>query len=256
MFVPGQFPLPKVYKKSIHRYIHIFHIFEMSDVPGPPLKRKRSLEERRQSTSSFLDIIVNKHQSDDDATSPQSESSDSTQNGNDNSRTSPPASNSQSNAPSETTSQYKPTDESTQQLSTSNQPPSQNQHKPSSTQNVSHSSHQPQHHHTHHNHTNVPRSGIEPSMFNSTPIGDTLNEVARMIFDYIDDENVEIEAKLGRIIDKRTGNRLALPALCETVIRTDMLDVRFDSAMTEVIALIDGDAIMNQTCIPRIGHNT
>ncbi|KAJ3352477.1 mRNA-capping enzyme subunit beta [Allomyces javanicus] len=45
------------------------------------------------------------------------------------------------------------------------------------------------------------------------------------------DAPVEIEAKLGRIIDKRTGQRLALPVRSETVV-VDATELRFESDMT------------------------
>lgn len=57
------------------------------------------------------------------------------------------------------------------------------------------------------------------------------NELDR-IGDLAENVSLEIECKLGRIIDTRTGMRIKPPVLCETIVYMD--HVRFESDMSKV----------------------
>lgn len=92
----------------------------------------------------------------------------------------------------------------------------------------------------------------EPSFTNSVPIEDVTKEVCDFLTAYIVDNpglsalatgdagklpsnhgSIEIEARLGSIIDKQTGARLKCPVRCETVLDQGV-DVAFESVMTMV----------------------
>jgi hypothetical protein len=56
----------------------------------------------------------------------------------------------------------------------------------------------------------------EPSIFGYKPIDDITKYIANFIAEHVKVENVEIEAKLGIFIDKRTKQRLNMGAVTET----------------------------------------
>ncbi|KNE72222.1 hypothetical protein AMAG_16706 [Allomyces macrogynus ATCC 38327] len=85
-----------------------------------------------------------------------------------------------------------------------------------------------------------PRTPPTPAnIFGERAIPDVHRQIADFIYMTLNehrpplalDAPVEIEAKLGRIIDKRTGQRLALPVRSETVV-VDTTELRFESDMT------------------------
>ncbi|KAH8553453.1 CYTH-like domain-containing protein [Umbelopsis sp. PMI_123] len=72
-----------------------------------------------------------------------------------------------------------------------------------------------------------------PTIFGSKPVNDTVQYVANFLWRYCEQENVEIEAKLGTIIDKKTWKRLSLPVGTEAVILPPMEShIRFQSDMS------------------------
>jgi hypothetical protein len=72
-----------------------------------------------------------------------------------------------------------------------------------------------------------PNFHVEPNIFNSYLPDDFLRTISDFLFEYIDTPNVEIEAKLGVLIDKNTRQRVSLPIETETGIhlRAYVLDV-------------------------------
>ncbi|KAF7723191.1 mRNA-capping enzyme subunit beta [Apophysomyces ossiformis] len=75
----------------------------------------------------------------------------------------------------------------------------------------------------------IPR---EPSIFNVKPIDDITKYISDFLWDHCDAENVEIEAKFGVFIDKKTDQRINLMAFTETIIPHHMdRSIRFDSDM-------------------------
>ncbi|KAI8347319.1 CYTH-like domain-containing protein [Blakeslea trispora] len=58
----------------------------------------------------------------------------------------------------------------------------------------------------------------EPSIFNIKPADDITKYIADFISKYCHMEHVEIEAKLGVLVDKQTKQRIAIDALTETII--------------------------------------
>lgn len=77
---------------------------------------------------------------------------------------------------------------------------------------------------------------LEPSFLNFVPH----DELTRLITDFLfhncipeSFKYVEIEAKIGQIVDLMTRERLRLPVLTETVINSDELKIKFESNMTE-----------------------
>ncbi|KAI8584795.1 hypothetical protein K450DRAFT_218048 [Umbelopsis ramanniana AG] len=71
------------------------------------------------------------------------------------------------------------------------------------------------------------------TIFGNKPMNDTVQYVANFLWRYCDQDNIEIEAKLGTIIDNRTRQRLSLPVGTETVILPDSdLRTRFKSDMS------------------------
>ncbi|KAI9207147.1 CYTH-like domain-containing protein [Polychytrium aggregatum] len=77
----------------------------------------------------------------------------------------------------------------------------------------------------------APLSRLEPSIFNSKPSDDILKYVSEFLAKYIKRPHVEIEAKIGLMIDNRTNQRIYLPVRTETVLADDR-NIRFASDMT------------------------
>ncbi|KAL9538324.1 hypothetical protein MBANPS3_011017 [Mucor bainieri] len=75
-------------------------------------------------------------------------------------------------------------------------------------------------------HTNV--IAREPSIFGVKPVDDVTKYIADFIAEHCQLENVEIEAKLGVLIEKRTNQRINMGALSET---NYMRQYRFESNM-------------------------
>lgn len=71
----------------------------------------------------------------------------------------------------------------------------------------------------------------EISLFNKPPIDSIVRLVADLIGRHLENPNVEIEAKLGILVDRNSGSRLKLPILSEAAIRPDR-DIRFKSDMS------------------------
>jgi len=59
---------------------------------------------------------------------------------------------------------------------------------------------------------------LEPSIFGMQPTNDFVRVVSDFLYVQVGKENVEIEAKLGVLLDKKTRERIRLPVYCETVI--------------------------------------
>ncbi|KAJ2762748.1 mRNA-capping enzyme subunit beta [Coemansia nantahalensis] len=73
---------------------------------------------------------------------------------------------------------------------------------------------------------------MEQNLFGSRPAEDIVRVVADFVFTHMKDRaNLEIEGKLGRLVDKRTGQRISLPLLSEAVLADDR-NTRFESNMT------------------------
>jgi len=82
---------------------------------------------------------------------------------------------------------------------------------------------------------------MEPSFDNVIPYNDVVMRVAERIYDFLiqcpfeldPGSNWEIEAKLGRIVNKSDNERVFLPVDSETIIRGDWAreNTRFDSKM-------------------------
>ncbi|KAL1914671.1 uncharacterized protein VTP21DRAFT_8082 [Calcarisporiella thermophila] len=73
---------------------------------------------------------------------------------------------------------------------------------------------------------------LEPSIFNLQPLDETVRAVGDFLYGYVDRPNVEIEAKLGVLIDKRTNERIQLPVMVETILSKDDRWLRFESNMS------------------------
>lgn len=71
----------------------------------------------------------------------------------------------------------------------------------------------------------------EISLFNKPPVDSIVRLVADLIGRHIENPNVEIEAKLGILIDRNSDSRLKLPILSEAAIVPDR-NVRFKSDMS------------------------
>ncbi|KAJ2162024.1 mRNA-capping enzyme subunit beta [Coemansia sp. RSA 552] len=73
---------------------------------------------------------------------------------------------------------------------------------------------------------------LEQNLFGARPVEDIVRVVADFCYTHMKDrQNIEIEGKLGRLVDKKTGKRIELPVASETVLR-DAQWVRFESNMT------------------------
>ncbi|BGO96114.1 hypothetical protein NBRC10512_002946 [Rhodotorula toruloides] len=75
---------------------------------------------------------------------------------------------------------------------------------------------------------------LEPSIFNVEPIDEFTREVADWLWGFcaqLDWDTVEIEAKIGLLVDRNGGMRVNLPVPIETIL-TDDSGLRFESNMT------------------------
>jgi len=76
---------------------------------------------------------------------------------------------------------------------------------------------------------------LEPSIINAEPLDEFMREVADWIIQHTrGKQNVEIEAKVGLLIDTRTRTRLYIPIQVETIIAPDYPSVRFEANMSAV----------------------
>ncbi|ORX74706.1 mRNA triphosphatase CET1, partial [Linderina pennispora] len=72
---------------------------------------------------------------------------------------------------------------------------------------------------------------FEQNIFGVRPTEDILRAVSDFIFNNIGGRtNIEIEGKLGLLVDKKSGMRINLPVLTETVIKEDK-NIRFEADM-------------------------
>ncbi|KAJ1922053.1 mRNA-capping enzyme subunit beta [Tieghemiomyces parasiticus] len=62
---------------------------------------------------------------------------------------------------------------------------------------------------------------LEPSLFNSAPIPDLVSAIGKFLFQHVNRPHVEIEAKLGQLIDNMTGQRLVLPATSMCIVNLE-----------------------------------
>ncbi|CAG8497954.1 6820_t:CDS:2 [Diversispora eburnea] len=76
-------------------------------------------------------------------------------------------------------------------------------------------------------------SRLEPTIFGIFPTSDFTKQVGDFLYQNIDREYVEIEAKLGRLIDTRTKERIQLDVACETIVSPQRRNLKFESNMTE-----------------------
>ena len=75
-----------------------------------------------------------------------------------------------------------------------------------------------------------PDPPLERSLFNVDPLDEFSTVIADWIWHNVQDQdNVEIEAKLGTIVDMNTGRRVELPVMVETIV--DLANTRFESNM-------------------------
>ncbi|KAJ2685739.1 mRNA-capping enzyme subunit beta [Coemansia spiralis] len=76
-------------------------------------------------------------------------------------------------------------------------------------------------------------SRMEQNVFGPRPAEDIVRIVADFMYTHLKGctGSIEIEGKLGRLVDKRSGLRINLPVGCETVY-TDDKNIRFESNMT------------------------
>ncbi|RIA97112.1 mRNA triphosphatase CET1 [Glomus cerebriforme] len=76
-------------------------------------------------------------------------------------------------------------------------------------------------------------AALEHSIFGVQPTNDFVRVVSDFLYMQVGKENVEIEAKLGVLLDKKTRERIRLPVYCETVISPyDDRWMIFESNMT------------------------
>ncbi|KAJ1727195.1 mRNA-capping enzyme subunit beta [Coemansia biformis] len=74
---------------------------------------------------------------------------------------------------------------------------------------------------------------MEQNLFGARPAEDIVRVVADFVYTHTKDRaNLEIEGKLGLLVDKKTGQRISLPVLSETVLADDR-NTRFESNMTQ-----------------------
>ncbi|KAJ3166136.1 mRNA-capping enzyme subunit beta [Geranomyces variabilis] len=93
-----------------------------------------------------------------------------------------------------------------------------------------------QHHHHHQQQQQQPHTmHLQPSIFGKRPDDDIVLQVSEFFWQNLgavaDGRQLEIEGKLGLIVDKNTGDRIRLPVRSETVLWNDG-SYRFDSNMT------------------------
>ncbi|KAG8860878.1 mRNA-capping enzyme subunit beta [Tulasnella sp. 330] len=74
---------------------------------------------------------------------------------------------------------------------------------------------------------------LEPSILNAEPLDEFVLEIADWIHRVsLGKQNVEVEAKVGLILDSRTGERVNLPVLNETILSPEYPEIRFSSNMS------------------------
>jgi len=73
---------------------------------------------------------------------------------------------------------------------------------------------------------------ILPSIFGILPLDDSINVISKFLEGHLGNANIEIEGKLGRIMDNNTRDRLWLPVQSETVLQSNFKGIRFVSDMT------------------------
>ncbi|KAJ2389597.1 mRNA-capping enzyme subunit beta [Coemansia sp. RSA 2611] len=74
---------------------------------------------------------------------------------------------------------------------------------------------------------------LETNLFGARPAEDIVRVVADFMYTHMKDrKNIEIEGKLGRLVDRRTGQRLSLPVVSEAALADDK-NTRFESNMTQ-----------------------
>ncbi|KAG4302881.1 hypothetical protein PCANB_000827 [Pneumocystis canis] len=84
--------------------------------------------------------------------------------------------------------------------------------------------------------TLTPKLILEPSFLNFIPHDELTRVISDFLFHKCTVESfkyIEIEVKMGQIVDLMTKERLRLPVLTETIINNDELRVKFESNMTE-----------------------
>ncbi|KAJ2503510.1 mRNA-capping enzyme subunit beta [Coemansia sp. RSA 1972] len=73
---------------------------------------------------------------------------------------------------------------------------------------------------------------LEANLFGTRPVEDIVRVVADFMYTHMKDRtNIEIEGKLGRLVDKKSGQRVSLPVVSETALNDDKF-TRFESNMT------------------------
>jgi len=87
-----------------------------------------------------------------------------------------------------------------------------------------------------HNKTNAITAPVHirilPSIFGYLPLDDSINVISKFLEGHLGTPNIEIEGKLGRIMDNNTKDRVYLPVQSETVLAHDFKGIRFVSDMT------------------------
>ncbi|CAG8751109.1 10734_t:CDS:2, partial [Funneliformis caledonium] len=74
---------------------------------------------------------------------------------------------------------------------------------------------------------------LEDSIFGIQPVNDFVRVVSDFLYYHVGREHIEIEAKLGVLVNKQTRERINLPVNCETVIKPDESSwMSFESNMT------------------------
>lgn len=103
---------------------------------------------------------------------------------------------------------------------------------------------------------------VERSIFGTDPLDEFVCHVGGWIYSIsrggqvleelppgCTDAEIEVEAKIGTLIDTNTRNRISLPVLNETILRNDMKGVRFESGMTSLQHKHFND-LLNSLCMP------
>ncbi|KZV88061.1 mRNA triphosphatase CET1 [Exidia glandulosa HHB12029] len=77
-------------------------------------------------------------------------------------------------------------------------------------------------------------ASLEPCLLNAEPFDEVMRHVADWIYRTARDySNVEVEAKIGLLIDTSTGQRVSFPVLTETILDPSYDRVRFESNMSQ-----------------------
>ncbi|ORX42028.1 mRNA triphosphatase CET1 [Piromyces finnis] len=79
-------------------------------------------------------------------------------------------------------------------------------------------------------HSSIPHR-ILPSVFGILPLDDSINVISKFLENHLGTPNIEIEGKLGKIMDNNTKDRIWLPVQSETVL-VNQRGWRFVSDMT------------------------